>query len=326
MYIKEKNVYGYYNYQDRWDEGGWWWSEMFSGSAAYFENLEDVKVDLDAINTLIDSDFSDICDRDFYYLISRFYSINLTIKELLNIISRVNSCYYDKFELLNSRQTFCISKQEGHGKDLNLWSDKYLVRWIVATTKDFNLNPNYNYSKDEIEKMILNKQIVAIARWDKKVGIDSTKLPYQEEEFEDIKNSKIACDAKYIRNYLYAYDFTNTGNFNTIFDKPGFDFDCLKEGENNFSKNIYKEACSMIRIRLNKEQVLKICEQIVLFLKDEIDKLFPRIQESYFCIYSNKEKYLNLAKELKDINNILLIKLEKKKDDKSSLKVLKMTI
>ena len=314
MHIKKKNIYGYYNIQDRFDEGGWWWGRMLCMGDDHFEHLEDIKIDLQAIDTLIDSDFNNISDVDFYYLISRFYSFDLTITELLNIISRANDSCYDKFELLNTRQTFCISEQEGHGKDLNCWVDKYQVRWIVTTAKDFNLNADYNYSIDEIEQMILNKQIVAIIRQDKFVGTDSVKLPYQEEDFKDI-NVKIACNSEYIEEYLYAY------NYNLPFN-----FDFLEYEKNNFSKKIYNEGCYMIRMILNKEEVLKNCMKILLFLKNEIDKVFPRIQKGYFFVYSDKEKYLNLTQEIKEFNKELFIKLENIENEKNSHKVLKKNL
>ena len=39
-------------------------------------------------------------DEDYYYLISRFYEVDLTINDFLNIISRVNGVCYNKIELL----------------------------------------------------------------------------------------------------------------------------------------------------------------------------------------------------------------------------------
>ena len=325
MYIKKKKVYGYFN-EDRYDESGWWWERMISMGGPYFESLEEVKKDLEAIDTLIESDFSEINDKDFYCLISRIYSINLTIKDLLYIISRINNVYYDKIELLNTRQTFDISKQHGHGKDLDCWTDKYQVRWIVATARNFNLNPNYNYSEDEIKNMMLNKQIVAISTYPKKLGTAGVKLPYKEEKFTDINGLRVECDSNYVTGQLYSYNFNNHGYFDDFFDKLGIDFCCLEEGNNDFSKKVYKEACSMIRMRLNKEEVLRDCKQIILFLKNEVGELAPRILESYFCVYSDKDKYLNLAKEITDINNTLLLKLKNKVDGQDSVKVLRRSI
>lgn len=324
MYINKKKVYGYYN-EDRYDESGWWWERMISMGGAHFENLEEVKKDLEAIDTLIESNFNKINDNDFYCLLSRIYSINLTLKDMFNIMSRVGNIYYDKIELLNTKQTFDISRQKGHGKDLDCLTDKYQVRWIVATAKNFNLNTNYNYSEDEIKNMMSNKQIVAISMYPKKLGT-GVKLPYKEEKFKELEGLRIECDSNYVTGQLYSYNFNNPGYFNDFFDKLGIDFYYFKEGKNDFSKKIYKEACSMIRMRLNKEQVLKDCKQIVLFLENEVGELSPRIQESYFCVYSDKDKYLNLAKEITDINNALLLKFKNRIEGQDLHKVLRRSI
>lgn len=324
MYIKNKEVYGYFD-EDRYYEDNWYWEKMICiGDGPYYFNcLEEVKKDLKAINTLIESDFSKINDKDFYYLISRIYSVDLTIKDLLNIISRVNNVYYDKIELLNTRQTYEISKQYGHGKDLDCYTNKFQVRWIVATIDNFNLDLNYNYSYDEIENMISNKQIVAISVFPKKLSNDDIKLLYNEEEFKDINDLKIECDSNYVTGKLYSYNFNNPGYFDKFYNNLGINFDYLNEGENDFNKNIYNEACSMLRIRLNKEQVLKDCEKIILFLKSETNRLSSLIQESYFDVYSNKDKCLDLLKEITDINNTLSLKFENTIDNQESVKVLR---
>lgn len=79
----------------------------------------------------------------------------------------------------------------------------------------------------------------------------------------------------------------------------------------------------MIKMRLNKEQVLRDCEQIVLFLTNEIEEIFPLIEESYFCVSSDKKKYLNLAREITNMVSTLLLKLKSKTDEQDTPKVLK---
>lgn len=321
MYICRKKKYGHYD-EDRYDEPGLWWGRMFGSGSSYFVFLEEVKKDLEAIDILNDADFDKINDENFYSLISRFYSIALTLKDFLNIISRVNCVYYDKIELLNTKQTFEVDVHHGSINDCVHWTDKYQARWIVATARNFSLNPNYNYSKDEIDSMILNKQIVAISKYPKKVGTDKTKLPYEEEKVENMEGAKIECDSDYITGKLEYYQFENPW-FDDNFNKLKLDFNCLKAGKNDFSKKIYKEACSMIKMRLNKKQVLKECEQIILFLTNEVEKLFPLIEESYFCVSSDKKKYLILAREITDMVSTLSLKLKSKIDEQGTPKVLR---
>lgn len=320
MNIIKKRVYGYYDYYDRKDEyfdrlyaGDWYWEMMINSGLEDFGYLEEVKKDLAAIKILIDSDFKDLSDEDFYYLISRFYYIDLTVKDFLNIISRVNHVQYDKFEELRTRQTFKVYEQEGCGKDFSWWEETYQVGWIVATAKNFRLKPNYNYSKEEIENMTLKKQFVSIYRRDKDVGMDP-KLPYKQEKYEDKNMSKIADyseEFKCVFDTLVLSSDRNCDEYMKhtapFFDGFEFSFDYLKEGETEFSKAVYKEACSMIRMRLNKKQVLDNCKKIIVFLNNELNNLVTCIQESY---YSDKDKYLNLSEELKASHKTLLLKIE----------------
>ena len=66
----------------------------------------------------------------------------------------------------------------------------------------------------------------------------------------------------------------------------------------------------MIRVRLNKKQVLNDCKKILLFLNNELNNVAPRIQESHFCTYSDNGKYLDMAEEVENNQKILLLKLE----------------
>ena len=324
MNITKKRVYGYYDdcydrmdeYFDRSDEGDWYWEKMLNPGED-FEYLEEVKDDLAAIKKLIDSDFKDLSDEAFYYLISRFYYVDLSLNDFLNIISRVNHVQYDKFEDLRTRRTYKIQMQEGHGKDLSWWPETYEIGWIVATAKNFRLKPNYNYSFQEIEYMIKNKKIVFICEHNKAVGMEP-KLPYEQEEYKMKNIPKIAgCSEKFkwLIDTLVLFSNSDYDDYmkytSPLFDKK-FSFNYLMKGKTKFSKEVYTEACSMIRIRLNKKQVLKDCKKIILFLNDEFNRLIPHIQESYFDVYSDKDKYLKLSEELKNNHKTLLLKLEEK--------------
>ena len=68
------------------------------------------------------------------------------------------------------------------------------------------------------------------------------------------------------------------------------------------------------------------CKKILIFLKNEFDALITCIQESYFSVYSDKEKYLKLAEELMEINSRLLMKMENEENQQSSHKVLKRNV
>ncbi len=165
--------------------------------------------------------------------------------------------------------------------------------------------------------MTLKKQFVSIYRRDKDVGMEP-KLPYEQEEYEEKNMSKIVGYSEGFKSVFDTLVLSSNRNYDEymkytcpVFDYKKLNFNYLKEGDTDFSKAVYKEACSMIRMRLNKKQVLDNCKNIILFLNNELNNLAPRIQDSYFCVYSDKEKYLGLSEELKNSHKTLLLKLEK---------------
>lgn len=317
MYICEKKKYGYFG-EDRSDDVDYW-DYMIAIGGPHLEGLNDVKKDLEAINALIENDLDKISDKDFYCLISRFFTVNFTIKELLNVISRVNNAYYDKIELLNTRETFEIHRSYGHGKDLDYLTNKYQVNWVVATARNFRLNPKYNYSQEEINSMEANKQIAILSMFP--ICVNNVELSYKEQVI-DMGGSEESAKLGYIARLFRFYNFNNPGYFDNYYSKLGINFSYFEEGDNDFSKKIDNEICSMIKMRFNREQVLMICRQIVSFLKSEYERMFYSIENSYFYVYSDEERYLSLAKEIVEINNALSLKLEKE-DTKNTPKVLR---
>jgi len=232
MHITKKNEYDYDAYDSRWKEIVW-----FHG----LEYLKDVKKDLDAINKLIESDFKKISDKDFYDLVSNFYSIYLTKNDLLNILSKVNGIEYNKFKKINSTMTFKDIVTEGHGRDFGWWEETYQIGWIVATSKDLVLNRDYNYSKEEIEQMVKKKQIISFGKYAQSIGITPV-LSYKSEEVEKINILKI------------NFDFDDYDELLNEFDVY-FDFSLLKTDDSTFDEEVYKTAVSMIRKRLNKKNL-----------------------------------------------------------------------
>lgn len=314
MFIINKNYYKYFEDSYSCDNN---WNQMINMGSSYLEGLEDVKKDLIAINTLIEMDFDKICAKDFSQLISRFFTVSFTIKDLLNLISRVADVYYDKIELLNTRETFEIYESYGHGKDRDCNSTKYQVRYVVATSRNFKLDSKYNYSQDEINNMKFNKQIIVLSLYP--INITNKELPYKEIPI-NMGVSRKSANIGYIANKFMSYNFNNPGHFNDYYSNLGMDFNYFAENDNEFSKKFYREICSMIKMRFNREQVLMLCEEIISFLKIEYEELFNSIERSYFYVDSDKERYLNLAKEIIEINESLIIKLKKNKVDQNFIK------
>lgn len=278
MHIVKKNEYSYDN-DSNWSELVWY---------GYLSYLEYVKRDLDAIGVLIDYDFKDIPDKTFYNLVSNFYSIYLYNGDILNIISRVKGIQYDRFEALNSRMVFKDIVSEGHGRDFSWWEETFQVNYIVAVAEDFTIDPNHNYSKEDIEEMAKNKQIVAIDSYSKDIGMNP-KLSFIKEEPTNVDIDTLrlglGCD------FLSEYDNI-------------FQLDLLENIDSEFASKVYKTAISLIKKRLNKKKVLNECKQILLFLNENMGRMNEAVNH-----FDGGNEYLDLSHELVASHQKLLSKI-----------------
>lgn len=278
MHIVKKNEYSYDN-DSNWSELVWY---------GYLSYLEYVKRDLDAIGVLIDYDFKDIPDKTFYNLVSNFYSIYLYNGDILNIISRVKGIQYDRFEALNSRMVFKDIVSEGHGRDFSWWEETFQVNYIVAVAEDFTIDPNHNYSKEDIEEMAKNKQIVAIDSYSKDIGMNP-KLSFIKEEPTNVDIDTLrlglGCD------FLSEYDNI-------------FQLDLLENIDSEFASKVYKTAISLIKKRLNKKKVLNECKQILLFLNENMRRMNEAVNH-----FDGGNEYLDLSHELVASHQKLLSKI-----------------
>ena len=278
MHIVKKNEYSYDN-DSNWSELVWY---------GYLRYLEYVKRDLDAIGVLIDYDFKDIPDKTFYTLVSHFYSIYLTKGDILNIISRVKGIQYDRFEALNSRMVFKDIVREGHGRDFSWWEETFQVNYIVAVAEDFTIDPNHNYSKEDIEEMAKNKQIVAVDSYSKDIGMNP-KLSFIKEEPTNVDIDTLrlglGCD------FLSEYDNI-------------FQLDLLENIDSEFASKVYKTAISLIKKRLNKKKVLNECKQILLFLNENMGRMNEAVNH-----FDGGNEYLDLSHELVASHQKLLSKI-----------------
>ena len=287
MYIEKRNEY------DPDFRSGSRWSEIeYSFNLEY---LEDVKNDLIAIEKLIDSNFKDLPDEEFFKLVSNFYSIYIGKKDILNILSKVNGIEYNKIQKLNSTMTFKDIVSEGHGRDFSWWEETFQVIYIVATSNDLTLKQYCHYSKEEIKQMVKKKQIVSFGKYPKARGMDP-KLPYKPEEFGKIKMLNMSLDIESVDELLEGFD-------------TSFDFSVLTKDASTFSEEVYKNAVSLIRKRLNKKKVLNDCKEILLFLKENIDSINDVIKNEYFDDEKDEKKYLDLSKEVKQHQKSLLLSL-----------------
>lgn len=274
MYIEKRKEYDYDEYGSRWKEIVWFDN---------YQYIKDVKKDLDAIKRMMEVEFKNLSNEEFYDLISNFYKVYITKKEILDIVSKVSGVRYDKFERLKSRMAFKSLVTEGHGRDFSWWEETYEASWCVATLEGFKLDPEYNYSKEEIRELVRNKKIVSFGRYAHDVGFDP-ELPYEKEELEKIEIPEVKLE------YDNVEDFVEWNNI--------FKLDDLKPGDTDFSKSVQSVAVSLLRRRLNKKRVLKDCSSIIAFLDENIHMIDDVVENGYYMDEGKKDEYLGISQEV----------------------------
>ena len=281
MKITKKNLYSYEGSDSRWLEINWF---------DHFEYLNDVKEDLYSIKRLIETDFKNISDEEFYNIVSRFYSIFLTKNDILNILSKTVGKEFDRFEVLKTRMTYKDTVSEGHGRDFSWWEETFEIDWIVAATKDFILDKNHNYSKDEIRELIRNKQIVKLSNRKKPIGMNP-KLSYESEEVESINTHSINIGKMDYMNFI-SYDELISLN-------------SIKYDDSDFEKELYHRTISLLRKNLSKKRILTDFKKILLFLNDNIYTLCELISKKNVNNENEKNQNLELVGSISDMQKKL---------------------
>lgn len=289
MNIFKKSNYGYSeDYSSRWEE------------LIIFENyryLYDIKRDLYAIKRMMSIDFKDLSDDEFYELMSNFYDIYLTKEDIIDIVSKVNGISYDKIQELNSRMVYEEIVTEGHGRSFDWWEETYQCAWLVIVAKGFTIDETYNYSKEEIESMAKNKQIVSLKKYSKDIGFEPD-LSYEREELEIIDIPRVTLKNSKSDELQWSYFY------NIVFDS-------LVKDDTEFGNKVYSCAIAKLRKRLNKKKVLNDCLQIISFLDENICMIDKIVTQSKYGIDEDKkEEYLGLSKELSDSHRQISSKIK----------------
>lgn len=266
MHLVKKREYSYDQFPSKWKEIVW------------FGNLEEINAilrDLEAIKKVIYINFNELSDKQFYDLISKFYSIYLSNEDILNIISQANNIVYDKFSKLNTKMVY----KKIINDDTGFCKKTFKVSFIVATAKGVDLTSK-DYSRFEIEQMIKNKQIISLGKIGKQI-VPKPNISY--EQLKELNIPEIKLDYE---------------RYNYIFSEVSY-FDMIKEGNTEFSKKAYKIAVSMLRKELNNKKVLNDCKQILLFINQNINELKK-------VVYDENDKYIELVKKVNNENQKLL--------------------
>lgn len=298
MKIIRKDRNNNYSYGAMWEEQ---WNEIYNHSN--FRDLNKIKEDLLVINKIIETNFKDLTNEEFFNLISNFYDIELESKEILSILSKINGIEYDKYQRLNSKMTFKYIESEGHGRTFDSWEEIKKIGWIVAVSKDLDIDEEEHYSKEKIKEMALNKQIVCMKEFSRSLIYEDEGKEFKQEQLEKIEMDKID-----FKGYNWFYLWWNY-QLNSKYDETTFNIESLKNSDNDINKKVLDTAISMARKRLDKKKVLTYCKRYLLFLNEKIKYLPNRIEEYYKKEENqgNKDIYLNLISEINENCKKLLL-------------------
>lgn len=140
----------------------------FNGSFSENENAAEfektIKKKVSFIKKIVEIDFKEMSDENFYDLLTEIYSITLTDSDYLDIISRINNKKYTHFSEIDTQMTFNETAAEGHGRDFSWCQQLYQIRYLIAVAENVNLSLYPTLSKNEIKKLIADKSIVLLQK------------------------------------------------------------------------------------------------------------------------------------------------------------------
>lgn len=159
----------------------------------------ELKENINVMDSLLNSDLKNLNDDNFYNLISSMYHITLEEEDHLKIISKKmnKKCMY--FTDIETSMTFTDTATEGRGKDFSWWQQLYQIEYTVGVFKGCNIDSSSIFSKKDIRKMIDEKNIIII-------DIKSVPLDYEPDFKEEVEHFS-----------LYDYKFDDEINKNEDF-------------------------------------------------------------------------------------------------------------
>ena len=155
-----------------------------------FESILNEYVEL--LSKLSSPNLSELSNKEYYELMNEFYVIKFDEEDYLYALSRQNGRNYSSFKEIDTDIVVSKEDKSGYGNSI-VWSkDNKKVKYIAAVSDIVNFNPNKKYSKDELIKMVNNRNIVVIGS--KTIKLD--KIPEDSEVFEtfpmiDINNRNL---------------------------------------------------------------------------------------------------------------------------------------
>lgn len=289
MYIEKKEHYDTSSNITVW--------ETFSRYSYYSELeyvIDSIENVLWALNELVNNEYKDINDEEYYHIVNKLYNIEFNMTDVLRILSIINNKKYDKIQRLKTRVVGEVLQTEGHGRDFSWWNETRQLVLDLITPEGLVIDKNYNYSKEEIEDILNYYKVYLYKISTKPLGI-FPDLDFEEEKQLDIDITRIQID--------------ESGNFDEYYQI--FSLDNIKCSDDKILEEIKKIGYKMVRRKVKPSSLLKYAKSILDCIKD--DKQFYE-EEILNCSFINdmeKDILLKRVNSLFKKQETLSLKLNK---------------
>ena len=127
------------------------WEEFKSGVCTH----------LQMIHSLTSTDITTLSDAEFLEYFNMLYDVNVTRKDELDLLSMKYAQKFDRIAEINTAMV--INDDIGQKKRLT-WEQLFQVKYIVAVAAGKNIDLTKVYSKDELDLMLEDNDIVILDR------------------------------------------------------------------------------------------------------------------------------------------------------------------
>ena len=131
------------------------------GSQLWDEFKSGVCTHLQILNSLLSTDIDSLNDAEFLEYFNMLYDVNLNENDELDLISMKYAKRFEKLAEIST--TMVVNDGIGQKKRLT-WEQLFQVKYIVAVAVGKNIDLTKVYSKDELDLMLENNDIVILDR------------------------------------------------------------------------------------------------------------------------------------------------------------------
>ena len=235
---------------------------------------EELRRNLNMLEKLINVDYENISDDEFYNLISEAYSITFNDVDYLNVISKMNNKKFKCFMEIGTYMTFNDIARSGHGKSFDFWEQLYQVKYVVAVAEDAKIENDSILTKKEIKDLIGDNKIVIVQK-------ESVPI-YNELQFDEAVEVMPSIDLDF--NY---YDGRVTGDI---------------------CKNDYfSYFVALLRKKFTKKKIISDMKNCINELENQISEFlsFGHNDSLYSDVLNLCNNWYNTSEERQKVKNLI---------------------